>query len=152
MTEPTVKFEGLLKGCTIGTDDALRQAVEASIQRDLDPRIYTVSFTGHRVLVAKDRADAMFKGVIHKPERVRKDEENEMGSGWAISVGPLFGDGNAPHPGGAICAHPADILGKHVYFQMYCGKVFRTDEYDAEFESKDSLVVLTDRDIQGWEE
>jgi hypothetical protein len=68
-----------------------------------------------------------------------------------IAVGPLAGDGKAPHPTGIICAHPTDLLGLHVYYQMWAGKVFRTDDDDQEFEGKDSLIVLTDRDIQGYD-
>ena len=143
------KIDGILAGYTL--DDTMRGGVEWVLCRNLDPRVYEVSLTGHRILVAKDRAEEMYKGLIAKPMRSRKDEENQSGSGWVISVGPLVGDGNSPHPTGLICDHPSAMLGKHVYFQMYTGKVFRTDESDDEFESKDSLVILTDRDVQGFD-
>jgi hypothetical protein len=104
------------------------------------------------MLVAKDKAEDMFRGVIAKPKRAVQDEQNQMGSGWVVSVGPLVGAGNAPHPVGIICTRATDMLGRHVYFGMWAGNVFRTDEGDEEFKSKDSLVIMTDRDIQGWDE
>lgn len=143
-------LDGILAGYTLA-EGPERGGVEWALRRNLEPMVYQLSITGHRLLVAKDRAEEMYRGVIAKPPRTVKDEENQMGSGWVVSVGPLVGDGNSPHPTGVVCSHPTAMLGKHVYFQMYTGKVLRTDESDDEFESKDSLVILTDRDVQGFD-
>jgi len=145
------KLDGILRGYTVAYTGEILD-VEEHLKRTLDSRVYELQMTGHRCLVGKDKADSMYKGVLHKPMRSVEDEENEMGSGWIIAVGPLFGDGKAPHPTGVVCEDPRDMLCKRVYFQMWCGKVLRTDEDDSEFESKDSLIIMTDRDLQAWEE
>ena len=144
------KIDGILRGYTVAYTSEILD-LENHLKRTLDARVYELQLTGYRCLVGKDKADAMYKGLLHKPLRAVKEEENEMGSGWIIAVGPLFGGGNAPHPTGVVCDDPRELLCKHVYFQMWAGKVFRTDDDDGEFESKDSLIVMTDRDIQAWD-
>ena len=144
------KIDGILRGYTVAYTSEILD-LENHLKRTLDARVYELQMTGNRCLIGKDKADDMYKGILHKPMRARQAEENEMGSGWVIAVGPLFGAGNAPHPAGVVCEDPRDLLCKHVYFQMWAGHVLRTDDGDAEYESKDSLVIMTDRDIQAWE-
>jgi co-chaperonin GroES (HSP10) len=144
------KFEGILHGYTLEPKD--RDQFHLKIGRILDPRVYQLDLLGHRILVAQDLAEEMYKGVIAKPKRSVDQEQREMGSGRVVAVGPLVGDGNSPHPTGLVCAHPTDLLGKQVFYQMYAGKVFRTDDDDEEFGGVQALIILTDRDVQAVNE
>ena len=122
---------------------------EAKLGRKLDPRVYTTTnMQGHRLLIARDTAEEMYKGVIAKPRAAIDREQNESGAGLVIAVGPLVGraDPPAPHPTGVLCDHPTDLLGKRVCYFMYAGKVFRSEDEDSEFSA--GLVIMTDRDIQ----
>ncbi len=132
-------------------DKVQRILVEQKLQRTLPNELFNMDLTGHRCLVGMDRADEMYKGLIQKPKSAIDAEQVAAGAGWVISVGPFFGAAGAPHPVGLQCKDPRDMLGRHVYFQMWQGKVFRTDEDDEEFSGKLSLVLLTDRDIQGYD-
>ncbi len=139
----------LYEGYSVSGADRFK--IEIELKRDLPKELFEMSVCGHRALVGMDRADEMYKGLIQKPKSAIDAEQVAAGSGWVIAVGPLFGAAGAPHPSGVQCDDPRDMLGRHVYFQMWQGKVFRTDDDDEEFSGKLSLVLLTDRDIQGYD-
>lgn len=119
-----------------------------NIRRALPGIVWEVNLTGHRVLIAQDKASEMARGLIHKPASTVRQEQREAGAGYIIAVGPMVGQPGAPHPVGLECTHPADLLGAHCYHASWTGKVFRTDEADEEFDTESHLVIMTDRDIQ----
>jgi hypothetical protein len=141
--------DGLAIGFTIEPSERTRFHVK--IKRELPAVIYGLNMQGHRMLIALDLVEDMYKGAIHKPRQAQESEQERMGSGWVVAVGPLVGCTGAPHPVGILCHHPTALLGKHVYFQMWAGKSFRTDTVkDDEFggSQEHHLVMLTDRDVQ----
>lgn len=140
MDEP-ITTGGILHGYSI--DPALFEPI---LGRELDPRVYQLDLLGHRLLIARDTAEELHKGLIAIPPAVAEREQWETGAGWVVAVGPFVGQGGSPHPVGLVCGHPKDVLGKHVFFFAHAGKVFKTDRSEGEFTA--GLVILTDRDIQ----
>lgn len=140
----------IARGYTVAPQN--RAELHQRLKREIPEAVYGLHMQGHRMLVALDPADEMYRGVLLKPKRAVEREQTEMGSGWVVAVGPVVGQPGAPHPVGLMCDAPEDALGLHVYFQMWTGKVFRTDEDDEEFSGTMSLVVLTDKDIQSCDE
>jgi co-chaperonin GroES (HSP10) len=124
-----------------------RAALHAKLGRELSPEVYDLILTGHRVLVVPEPVSERTKGLLYKPRSAIEREQLEMGAGWVIAVGPLAGQLGAPHPVGAHCDHPADLLGRRVLFKAYSGVNLRTSEEDTEFGGQYALLVLTDRDL-----
>ena len=138
-------------GIVMGHVHSDKVAIEKALKRTLDPDIFSLCLTGRRVLVGLDKAEDMASGLIHKPRTVVDKEQSEMGSGWIIAVGPQVGEPDSMPPGGLMCSSPEEALGLHIYFQMWAGKTFRTDDADGEWAGKDSLVIMTDRDVMAWD-
>jgi hypothetical protein len=136
--------------CGYNLPEAERPALEEKLGAKILPEVWDLTFTGELILVVQDLAEAMHKGVLHKPDQVRQREQTEMGSGWIIAVGPQAGQqGHGLYPSGAASTKPQDLLGRHIIYQMYVGRVLRTDTSDDEWETRqDHYVILTDRDIQ----
>lgn len=137
----------VLPGFSVPTNERL--ALYRRLRRPLPEAVFDVQMQGHRLLVAQDKVSEMARGIIHKPKSTVDEEQRSSGSGYIVSVGPLCGQDGAPHPVGIVCDNPYDLLGKHVYYGMHAGKVFRTDDDDEEYGGKVHLIILTDRDIQG---
>ena len=110
--------------------------------RNVDPRIQYLQPTGHRLVVLKDLPVDESEGGILIPDTAQE----ELGGGLVVSVGPLVGQGPAPHPVGLLCDTPQDLLYKHVIFGQWVGHVLKLSVMDREFETK-NYWVLTDRDI-----
>lgn len=114
-------------------------------KREFDPRVFQMTPSGSRILVAREEAPEEFgdSGLI-VPENVR--QQNPPGAGWVIGVGDMVGKGTAPHPHGIRCLSPKDLLYKRIIFGMYGLNELVTQPYrDGGFETR--FWVLTERDI-----
>lgn len=108
----------------------------------LNPKILEVRAQGHRLVVLVNPPPEEY-GLIRLPDKWRNEEKG--GSGWVISVGPLVGNGNTPHPSGPLLSHPAALLYKQIIFGAYIGKIIRVEFFNTE--SKSPYVMMTDRDV-----
>lgn len=138
--------DGLAPGFVLSPD--LRPWLHTVIGRELHPDLYRMHPQGHRLLVVPDPvSERTGSGMLYKPRSAQERQELMMGAGRVVAVGPLVGAAGAPHPVGLLCNHPADLLGRHIYYESYAGTTIRTNEEESEFGEKFSLVMLTDRDI-----
>lgn len=136
---------GLLPGFSLPPQK--HAALHERLGRELDPRIYELTLQGHRLLVAPDPVDRMHKGLLFMPASAIERQQINMAAGTIIAVGPLVGSPGAPHPVGALCRHPRDLLGAHIIYQAHSGFTLRTGPDDDEFGGPTALVIMTDRDI-----
>ena len=133
---------GVLPGFVLSPER--RATVEAAVGRTYDPRVWNLHLTGRNVLVALDSADEKY-GVLYLPRSSVEREQQSMGGGWVVAVGPLAGVHNNSFKQGVITRTPQALLGCHVYFEAMAGRTFRTSKEDTEFSG--SLMVMDSNDL-----
>lgn len=106
----------------------------------VNPRAFEIEPQGNRIIVVPDPVPKKV-GLIELPEDVADKEV--MGQGWVLSAGPLVGI-QVPYPGGPICP-PSELVGRHVFFGAYIGKVLRFSIFDGVYKGR--VLAMTDRDI-----
>jgi hypothetical protein len=117
-----------------------RAELEARCGQRINPRAFDFEPQGNRLLVIVDPVPERV-GQIELPDSVKSLET--MGQGWIVAAGPMAGT-DVPYPGGPICT-PDMLVGRHIVFGAYAGKVLRFSLFDREYKSR--IVVMTDRDV-----
>jgi hypothetical protein len=119
---------------------ANRAEFETRCGQRVNPRAFEIEPQGNRMLVVVDPVPDRI-GQIELPDSVKAVEA--MGQGWVLSAGPMAGI-DIPYPGGPICT-PDMLVGRHIFFGAYLGKVLRFSLFDREYQGR--VHVLTDRDV-----